>query len=245
MPSKSDTQPESGQPAPESESEARESTEEVDEPEADAEADAEAEAEADADTRRGKPAVPPADADAGVKSPKRRRLIILLLLGAIVLAFFVPRLIAWRGIPMAVNLEFADQLFHLYHVDLLYKRHTLDEAYMGQPYFHQFPDMKNPRLPTRWPPGLYWVTFPFAKAFGVYSIWTTQLPNFIASVLIVLGVVLLGRIMGGTRLGLWAALLTVLCPALVASSWYYSLDYPLIAMILMGLYLLWRTRGFT
>ncbi len=179
------------------------------------------------------------------EEPKHRRKIIIMLLVAIVLAFFVPRLIAFRGVPLAVNFEFADQLFHLYHVDLLTKRHTLDDAYMDQAYFHQFPDMKDPRLPTRWPPGIYWITFPFAKAFGVYSIWTTQIPNFLGTVLTLIGVVLLGRIMGGTRLGLWAALLVVLTPALVAASWYYSLDYPLIGMILLGLYLLWRSKGFT
>ena len=182
------------------------------------------------------PAPPPANS-------KRRWL--LLLAAVVLLAFVVPRAMALRGIPLAVNLEFADQLFHQYHVDLLYKQAVLDDEHLSHPYFQAFPDMMRPVIPLRWPRTVYYVTVPFAALFGSYSIWTTQATNLLATLLLLTAVILLGRAMHSTQTGLWAALLTVLCPALVAASWYFSLDYPLIAMVTMALYLLWRTRGFT
>lgn len=37
----------------------------------------------------------------------------------------------------------------------------------------------------------------------------------------------------------------MLCPPLAASTWYLTLEYPLAAMLVVALGLLWRTRGFT
>lgn len=167
------------------------------------------------------------------------------LVAAVALAFFIPRLATLGGIELSASLSSGDQPFHQHQVDLLVKRLTLEDGPGDMAYFAKFPLMKAPPRPLRWPPGVYGVAAPFALLFGSYSVWTTQCTNAVFTVVLLLAVFLLGRVLGGARVGLWAALLTVLCPALVASTWYLSLDYPLAGMVLMGLYLLWRTRGFT
>ena len=166
-------------------------------------------------------------------------LVALILLAGYVL----PRVIAFSGVTMTSQQLFLDMPAHLTNMTLLERSAGVDVE--ADPYLSRFPEMLNLDFSTRWPTGIYEVAAPLARIFGPLSIWTTQLVNFIFTVVLVLAVVCLGSKMGDTRLGLWGALLTVLCPALAANSWYFSLDYPLIAMVTMGLYLLWRTRGFS
>ncbi len=72
-----------------------------------------------------------------------------------------------------------------------------------------------------------------------------QATNASFTLILLAGVFLLGRALAGTTAGLWSALLVVLNPALVASTWYLSLDYPLAAMVAVGLWLVIKTAGFT
>ena len=165
-------------------------------------------------------------------------LVVLILLGGYVL----PRVVALGGVTMTNQLYFMDMPVHLTNMTLLDRISGLQLG--SDPYLSRFPEMAQLDFATRWPTGLYELAAPMARAFGPLSIWTTQLVNLLFTVVLVLAVVLLGRKLGGTRTGLWGAVLVVLCPALATSAWYFSLDYPLVAMVTMGLYLLWRTRGF-
>ena len=166
--------------------------------------------------------------------------LLLVLLGI----FALPRLVALRGVSNTSHLVFMDMFYHLTKLDVMHKRQTLGHEQLQDPYFKQNPGLLRPYENMRWPRGVYEVGRLWIGSFGPQSIWTVQLTNLPFTLLLALGVVGLGRAMGGTRLGLWAAALTLLCPALVAHSWYFSLDYPLVAMVTVGLYLLWRTRGF-
>jgi hypothetical protein len=176
-----------------------------------------------------------------------RRQVLLALGIALTLAglYVVPRAVALRGVSMTSHLRFIDMFYHLNRLDLMVKRNSLDPQQIADPYFARFPDQLEPLDFARWPKGVLHLAALWSGNFGPHSIWTTQLTNLVFTVILVVGVILLGRAMGGTRIGLWGAALVLLCPGLVAHSWYFSLDYPLIAMTIVGCYLLWETRGFT
>ena len=167
--------------------------------------------------------------------------LVLALL--IVLAVALPRLLVLSGIHVAAVFEFADMADHLYFLDNLAKRHSLPGV--DDPFLTMFPETTPDRLAEQWTTGVHHVARLWALRLGTGSLWTTLLTNLLFTAVLVLAVVGLGRSLGSLRVGLWAALLTVLCPALVASTWYFSLDYPLVGMALMGLLLLWKTRGFS
>ena len=166
-------------------------------------------------------------------------LVALILLAAYVL----PRLIVYSGVTMTNQQRFLDMPVHLTNMTLMERFAGVDVE--ADPYLSRFPELLNLDFSTRWPTGVYEVAAPLARIFGPLSIWTVQGVNLLFTVVLVIAVVCLGRMMGDTRLGLWGALLVVLCPALAAHTWYFSLDYPLIAMVTMGLFLLWRTRRFS
>ena len=165
--------------------------------------------------------------------------VVLLLL------FLLPRALSWHGATMSSYLSFHDMPQHLCNADFLYKELTVEQEAQLRPLLMERGRLGMPFLPTRWSKGIYALSLPLVGLFGPLSIWTTQILNFFFTVVLVLAVYLLGLRLAGPELGRWSAALALLCPPLMASSWYYSLDYPLVAMVLMGLYLLWRTRGFT
>lgn len=167
------------------------------------------------------------------------------LLGLILLALVLPRTLALGGVEVTSPLSFIDMAEHLYNLDLLSKRAFLSSAQVRDPYFQKNPKALELRYSHKWPAGVYVSAVPWARLFGPLSIWTTLLTNLLFTVVMIWGLVGLGRFLGDSEVGLWAALLAVLCPALVASSWYFSLDYPNTAMTVMGLYLLCRTRDFS
>ena len=163
------------------------------------------------------------------------------LLGAILLAVVLPRVLALGGVSHVDHLQFNDMPAHLANADKLHGRTFHDDPQ----YFDRAPMRGRLDNPVRWPAGVYHVALPWISAFGPLSVWTTQLTNGVFLLLLLVGVVRLGTHLHSTRLGLWAALLTALCPPLVASTWYFSLDFPLVAMVFAGLWGLWRCAGFT
>ena len=175
-----------------------------------------------------------------LQRPRVRLAIMLALLG---LALSVPRALTLHGIRVAAIFEFADMADHLYFLDTLAKRRL--DKHAGDPFFQMFPETLPDRLAEQWTTGVYHVARLWALPLGTGSLWTTQLTNLLFTLILLGAVVGLGSTLGGIRVGLWGALLTALCPALVASTWYFSLDYPLIGMTTMGLYILWKSRGFT
>ena len=172
----------------------------------------------------------------------KNRLLLLLVLATVVL----PRLWAYRGLAYTADSPpGTDMVAHLYRLDLMAKSYSLEDQLNSDPYFRKYPLGHHQIFQAQWTTGVYAVARPVAQIFGPQSIWTVQLTNFVFTLILLAGVIGLGAAMGSTRLGLWAALVTALCPALVASSWYFVLDYPLTAMVAMGLFLLWRTEGFS
>lgn len=181
-----------------------------------------------------------------VAAPRRRAPLYSLALGLLVLAaLLLPRLLALRG-ALQVPLRFYDDLpEHLCNLDLIDRLARLQPEAAADPFVHEHPELATPCHPMRWPPVPYLVARPVAAALGPLSLWTTQVPNFLFFLVLLAGLAALGRAMGDLRLGLWAALLAALCPPLVGSSFYFSPELPLCAMCMVGLFLLWRCRGFT
>ena len=165
-----------------------------------------------------------------------------LLTAVIIAALLIPRLWAISGISLTSDLQFADTLSHLLNLDRLTRTHSLDRPQIDDPFLAKHPGLLMLNNQANWPPGLYHVALPASAAFGTMSIWTTQLTNLLFYGVLLVGVFGLGRVMGGWRVGFWAALLTSLCPALVAASWYFTIDFPLVGMTAVGLLLLWHTR---
>ena len=174
---------------------------------------------------------------------QRRRLGVAVMVTLLGLALVVPRALTLHGIETAAIFEFADMADHLYFLDTLAKRKL--EGQSSDPFFKMFPETLPERLAEQWTTGVYHVARLWALTYGTGSLWTTLLTNMLFTLILLGAVVGLGSSLGGIRVGLWGALLCALCPALVASTWYFSLDYPLLAMTTMGLYILWLSRGFT
>ena len=177
-------------------------------------------------------------------TPRRIALVcaLVLALGAL---YVVPRAVALQGVAVVVNLHFKDMMDHLEKLNMMHLRATLPQGRVDDRYFKRFPEKADPHNVMRWPRGMQYVALPFVGTFGPFSVWTVQLTNGVFSLILIIGVLLLGRAMGGWRVGCWGAALTILCPGLVAHSWYFSLDYALIGMVVVGCYLLWRTRYFS
>ncbi len=184
-----------------------------------------------------------ADRNLGEERPKRRlRLVVMLAL--IAAAVVLPRVLTIRGVETAAIIEFADMADHLYFLDLVAKERSLSPAQQRDPFLLAFPETRPQQIAIQWPRGLYQLAGLWAPIFGAGSIWTTQLTNLLFTLILLGGVAGLGHGLGGLRVGLWAALLTALNPALFAGSWYFSLDYPLLAMVILALYLLYLSGGY-
>lgn len=171
-----------------------------------------------------------------------RRAEHILLVLAIVAAWFGPRLYAYSGLSLA-NMDMgADVHDHLVNLDRLTTARCLSR---GEHARHLTPPEGAfvGRNPVRHPPGVYKVATYWAAYFGPLSPWTTLLSSALFSLLLVGAVVLLGRAAHSLTVGLWAALFCGLNPALVGHSLSFNLDYPLVAMILVGVWLVQASRG--
>ena len=166
------------------------------------------------------------------------------MVGLLSLAFVGPRLAVLPGVRFTSPLSFIDMSEHLYNLDLVTKRTLLPAKQLSDPYLRATPQMLQTRFSQKWPPGTYYAALPWAAWFGPLSIWTTLLNNLLFLLIILFSMVGLGRALGSPLAGWLGALLVVLCPPLIASSWYFSLDFPVTAMVGLGLYLLWRTDRF-
>jgi hypothetical protein len=175
------------------------------------------------------------------KPPSLSRRRSYLRLGALILALFVayllPRMIALREVEVVSALVYRDMPAHAFMLDMLTK--TLFGGALEKPKTGL--DLE---YHPRWPHGTYYVASLFSRSFGPISIWTSQLTNFFFSILLVAGVIGLGTVAGSLRVGLWGALLVLLCPPIAGASYYLCLDYPLLGMTTLGAYLLSRTSGF-
>lgn len=96
-----------------------------------------------------------------------------------------------------------------------------------------------------YPRGTYTVAAPLFRALGPLSLWATLLTQLLFLLLLLAGVILLGRLLHGLEAGLWSALLVSLGSTLISHSLCFSLDYPLAAMCSLGLYLLVASQGFS
>ena len=159
-----------------------------------------------------------------------------ILIVLILLAHLAPRALAFRGVSTTATLSFFDNIGHLKNAEKLYHLHGSGVGYVGD---------ANLINADRWPRGVYHVARLWMGHFGPLSLWTTQLTNLVFSCILLLGIIGLGASMFNLRVGLYAALFCALCPGLVAPSWYFSLDYPLVAMVVVGLLTLHRTQGFS
>ncbi len=166
---------------------------------------------------------------------------MLLLIAA---AYALPRAVALRGVEFSAQVVFGDMPLHLLNLEKELKTWTHGYSVKNTPYFGVREQELTRHNEMRWPPGVYKVALPLARTFGTLSIWTTLLTNLLFQGVLVLGLILLGRRLGGLHLGLWAALLAVLCPPLAGASFYLTLDFPLTAMVLLCLALLLETEGF-
>ncbi len=178
----------------------------------------------------------------GPRLPRKHLMLFLLLIAA---AYVGPRVVAYWGISHTSILASHDPMYHLYNAEQLYKVNTLSERIDNDPLFKHHPGAFIPIHPRKWPPGVYQLSFPLVAIFGPASIWTTQIINLLFTALLVAGLIGIGARMGSIRVGLLGSLLAVLCPPLAASTWYYGLDYPFAAGVVMGVYLLLRTEGFS
>ena len=170
----------------------------------------------------------------------KRGLLLLILI-----ALVAPRLVTLRGTRISAMYSFEDQPVHQLLLDDQLKRRVLPHPLWQHSYLTQNPRMASPARPTQWPMGVYNVALLWAWLFGSASVWTTLLTNLLFTALLGAGIWGLGRAVGGGRLGLLSALVCALCPPLYAASLYLSLDYPLVAMTVVGLLLLHQTDGFS
>lgn len=168
----------------------------------------------------------------------RLGLAVLLLAGACL----GPRLVAFGGMGQTYPFAFGDMPFHLLRLDGFAARGRLSSAELARPVLESHQRTFQGSL--KWPAGVYQAARPLALLFGPLSIWTVQGVNALFSALLLAAVYALGAALAGRGAGLFAALLTALSPWLLWSSWYFSLDLPLSAVVWAGLWLLWRTRGF-
>ncbi len=161
------------------------------------------------------------------------------------LAWSLPRLpLLGGGITMLNGPIYSDMQDHLWNLDKLYKLRTLGPQAAADPFFAHRPGLRMPAAWYQWPVGVYLTAMPWVAAFGVLSVLTTTLVNLQFTLVLLAGLVGLGARLHSARLGLLAGVLALLCPSLAGSSLRFSLDYPLVAMVTLGLYLLVLTDGF-
>ena len=182
---------------------------------------------------------------------------LAILLFLLLATYVGPRAYYWNGVTAAVHHNFMDMHGHLVNLDTVCRQATLPPQARQSAFLTNEAVLPANRMlnPMRWPHGLYHLAAVWGCGLGVLNPWTTRLTNLLFTVVLVLGVMGLTRELtgalgrrrrwGGLRLGLWAGVITLLTPPLLGSSLFFHLDYPLVAMVIMGLYLLSLTRGLT
>ncbi len=165
-----------------------------------------------------------------------------ILFLALVVAVVLPRLVALWGVEVVESNDFNDMPVHLANAS---KMHGMNCLSSDHPFLQQNPEQIELVGTTKWPHGVYHVAQPWIHLFGPLSIWTTQATNLLFTLVLLAAVFVIGAAVGGTRVGMWGTLLVAICPPILASTWYFSLDYPLVAMVTAGLFLLWKTEGFS
>ena len=171
----------------------------------------------------------------------RARLAALLL--TLALAYVAPRVVAYQGIARMDRLHFGDMPLHLSNADRIHQLHQLPASQLDHPFFTAHPHLVQYNA-IGWPPAVYQLTSLWYGQLEPLSIWVALLTNGVFSLVLLAGLAGLGRAMGSLRAGLWAGLLALLCPPLAGSTWFYGLDYPLVAMTTVGLLWLWHTQRF-
>ena len=176
---------------------------------------------------------------------RRRTLTIALLSLAILAAVAVPRIVALGGVSATHHFVFMDQMYHQANQNALALAASAPADELD-PFLRENDWSRDLVHGTRWSKAIYHLNLGWHRLLdvGLQSPAPILLTNLLFTLLLLLGVAALGRELGGVRLGLWGALFTALCPALVAHSWYLSHDYPLVALAPGALFLLWRSRGF-
>ncbi len=184
--------------------------------------------------------------ESGEANGRRRTLTITLLSLAILAAVVTPRVVALRGLPATHHFVFMDQMYHQANQNALALTRSTPAERLD-PFLQENDWTRDLFHGSRWSKAIYHLNLGWHRLLdvGLQSPAPILLTNLLFTLLLLLGVVALGRELGGVRLGLWGALFTALCPALVAHSWYLSQDYPLVALTPGALFLLWRTRGFS
>lgn len=97
-------------------------------------------------------------------------------------------------------------------------------------------ELYNPKL-------VYFFASIMAMIFGL-SINTLDMSNIIYAVILVLSLYHIGKKVGNKNAGLFAGFITLMYPGIFAFSRYFSMDFPLTAMVVLNIYLLIRTENF-
>lgn len=170
------------------------------------------------------------------------RLVYTLLVIAVLGTWVVPRAYVHTGLDLPILDMAADVHDHLVSVDRRRSARRLAQG-EGAHISTTLKDAFSPRLGLRHPPGVYAVADLWSRHLGPLSLWTTWLTLGLFALVLIVGIVLMGRAMHSLEVGLWAALFCGLCPGLMSHTIALNLDLPLAAMILMGAYLVQASRG--
>ncbi len=115
-------------------------------------------------------------------------------------------------------------------------------------YLHAF-SLSHPlrflELYSYYPPLAYWVTDGFYAALGNQAMWVAVLSNVVFITILVFATYGVGKALWDPWIGMLAAVFTVTTPMFVVAFKDYMLDAPLAAMVVLGLYLLIRSEGFS
>jgi hypothetical protein len=115
-------------------------------------------------------------------------------------------------------------------------------------YFHAF-SLSHPlrflETYVYYPPFAYWVTDGFYALLGNQAMWVAVLSNIVFIAILVFATYGVGKALWDPWMGLLAAVFTVTTPMFVVAFKDYMLDAPLAAMVVLGLYLLIRSEGFS
>ena len=95
-----------------------------------------------------------------------------------------------------------------------------------------------------WPGFVYFVTSIFTSLFGL-STFVTRFSNILFFVIIIIFCYLIGKTCRNKRIGLLAAFLISFYPGVFGISRLYDLDFHLMAMVSVAIYLLIKTQIFT
>lgn len=173
---------------------------------------------------------------------KRMRLAAPVVVLAV---FLIPRLWMLHGVDKAHVQGIGDAIEHVHNVHRLRQQVGEPAGSPRHPAIDACPGSAEMSAPMRWPRGVYYVALPFAALFGMASPTMILLTHTVFFLVLAGALIGLGWALGSLWAGWAAALLAGLMPPLVASTFYFNLDFPLAAMVLFAVFLLVLSRGFT